>query len=265
MVRVWRSFPVAFAVLVAHGCGGKTEASGSPVPPGAGAEEGGSTEDPVPDRQGGGGSTSSVRSGLPLGAVLGDLNEQEALTLCNHSERIQDEYLGHELFCRYYAVLFSIYVGPTGATTLDRALCAEELALCVEDPGYLEIESDCSTGRMLSQLDGCEATVGEYEACLLSAVDVAREYFSSFSCHQEPSDLDFNRIEAALITAECEALEAQCPRIFGDAPQDPGFPEGSGCTNTCSYAYDGDCDDGGPGSDFNLCPYGTDCADCGPR
>jgi len=38
------------------------------------------------------------------------------------------------------------------------------------------------------------------------------------------------------------------------------------CTNTCSYANDGTCDDGGPGAEFTgSCAYGTDCADCGPR
>jgi hypothetical protein len=37
------------------------------------------------------------------------------------------------------------------------------------------------------------------------------------------------------------------------------------CTDTCTYDDDGDCDDGGPGSDFSLCDYGTDCTDCGPR
>ncbi|MBX3248350.1 MAG: hypothetical protein KF901_14315 [Myxococcales bacterium] len=37
------------------------------------------------------------------------------------------------------------------------------------------------------------------------------------------------------------------------------------CTNTCTYAFDGDCDDGGPGADYSLCEYGTDCDDCGPR
>ena len=40
---------------------------------------------------------------------------------------------------------------------------------------------------------------------------------------------------------------------------------GGGCLNTCEYAGDGDCDDGGPSSDFSLCDVGTDCADCGPR
>lgn len=40
---------------------------------------------------------------------------------------------------------------------------------------------------------------------------------------------------------------------------------GPGCTNTCEFAFDGDCDDGGPDSDYDLCDYGTDCSDCGSR
>jgi hypothetical protein len=46
------------------------------------------------------------------------------------------------------------------------------------------------------------------------------------------------------------------------------------CANTCNYASDGDCDDGGPGSEFQFgssnmlsaaCALGSDCVDCGPR
>ncbi|MGB0638279.1 MAG: hypothetical protein ACPGTU_03030 [Myxococcota bacterium] len=37
------------------------------------------------------------------------------------------------------------------------------------------------------------------------------------------------------------------------------------CNNDCEYAYDGDCDDGGAGSDYDYCEYGSDCADCGRR
>ena len=36
-------------------------------------------------------------------------------------------------------------------------------------------------------------------------------------------------------------------------------------SNTCRYAYDGDCDDGGRGSRYSYCSLGTDTADCGPR
>jgi hypothetical protein len=57
-------------------------------------------------------------------------------------------------------------------------------------------------------------------------------------------------------------------------PSGSGTGSGSGggssssgalCTNTCEYANDGDCDDGGPSSDTSLCDYGTDCGDCGTR
>ena len=37
------------------------------------------------------------------------------------------------------------------------------------------------------------------------------------------------------------------------------------CSNTCIYAWDGACDDGGPSSSFSICTHGTDCGDCGSR
>ncbi|NOS99454.1 MAG: hypothetical protein HOP29_02380 [Phycisphaerales bacterium] len=37
------------------------------------------------------------------------------------------------------------------------------------------------------------------------------------------------------------------------------------CSDACRTASDGECDDGGPGSDYSICDLGTDCLDCGPR
>ena len=37
------------------------------------------------------------------------------------------------------------------------------------------------------------------------------------------------------------------------------------CFNTCRYALDGDCDDGGHGSEYTACTACQDCNDCGPR
>lgn len=37
------------------------------------------------------------------------------------------------------------------------------------------------------------------------------------------------------------------------------------CTDSCDFDGDGDCDDGGSGSEYSACPTGSDCADCGPR
>jgi hypothetical protein len=45
----------------------------------------------------------------------------------------------------------------------------------------------------------------------------------------------------------------------------PPSPPPQACTETCSYASDGDCDDGGPGAEYSDCSLGIDCRDCGPR
>eukprot|EP00966_Prymnesium_polylepis_P326724 7382627-Prymnesium_polylepis.1 len=37
------------------------------------------------------------------------------------------------------------------------------------------------------------------------------------------------------------------------------------CTDACQYPQDGICDDGGLGSQYNACPLGSDCTDCGVR
>ena len=37
------------------------------------------------------------------------------------------------------------------------------------------------------------------------------------------------------------------------------------CTDTCAFAADGACDDGGFGAEYTLCDRGDDCVDCGSR
>ena len=36
-------------------------------------------------------------------------------------------------------------------------------------------------------------------------------------------------------------------------------------SDSCRHSFDGECDDGGLGSEYDRCPQGTDMADCGPR
>jgi hypothetical protein len=70
------------------------------------------------------------------------------------------------------------------------------------------------------------------------------------------------------------ALGTDCgdcgPRSGGSTSPDGPADDGSGwsggtCIDTCTWAFDGECDDGGPGSLYAVCPLGSDCADCGPR
>lgn len=37
------------------------------------------------------------------------------------------------------------------------------------------------------------------------------------------------------------------------------------CDDSCVFALDGECDDGGPDAKTNYCGLGTDCSDCETR
>jgi hypothetical protein len=78
---------------------------------------------------------------------------------------------------------------------------------------------------------------------------------------------------------QCAALQASCPGLIDVDDSPGGGSGGSGgsggtggsdepvelCDDTCYSPNDGDCDDGGSGSDYDICELGTDCSDCGPR
>ena len=54
------------------------------------------------------------------------------------------------------------------------------------------------------------------------------------------------------------------PLVFQGASADPIGICGL-CNDTCEDAGDAFCDDGGPNADYNICAFGSDCTDCGPR
>eukprot|EP00966_Prymnesium_polylepis_P124523 2880079-Prymnesium_polylepis.1 len=51
----------------------------------------------------------------------------------------------------------------------------------------------------------------------------------------------------------------------GRAPRVRGLQTATLCSESCAYPEDGLCDDGGSGSQYDACDYGSDCTDCGAR
>jgi len=73
--------------------------------------------------------------------------------------------------------------------------------------------------------------------------------------------------DEAVVAIASSAVEAatQCS-LAGLPPAPPSTPAPPlGCTESCNWASDGMCDDGGSGSTHSICEFGTDCADCGVR
>ena len=54
------------------------------------------------------------------------------------------------------------------------------------------------------------------------------------------------------------------PPLPPSPPPSPSPPPGT-CLDSCQWSRDRACDDGGPGSQYDVCELGTDCTDCGLR
>jgi len=74
-------------------------------------------------------------------------------------------------------------------------------------------------------------------------------------CDDGGPDADTSLCAIGTDCGDCGDRDAYPPPM----PPAPPHPD---CANTCNFASDGDCDDGSPGSEFDVCPLGTDCADC---
>eukprot|EP01043_Picozoa_sp_COSAG02_P022963 COSAG02_NODE_1211_length_13860_cov_3.931618_2_plen_1693_part_00 len=66
-------------------------------------------------------------------------------------------------------------------------------------------------------------------------------------------------INHVLIVTPGQSVSIIGDRLLAHAPRLQGLSE----DNTCVHAYDGFCDDGSPASLYELCPLGSDSADCG--
>jgi len=86
-------------------------------------------------------------------------------------------------------------------------------------------------------------------------------YSVCFNCQ---CDGYFCEFDGHCRTGHC-ALGTCWPPQKPTPPSPPSVPLIAGCSNTCVFRHDGDCDDGGPGSEYSVCSYGTDCIDCGSR
>jgi subtilisin family serine protease len=75
------------------------------------------------------------------------------------------------------------------------------------------------------------------------------------------SDTANRLLYAGAAMADQDMTSCNFPPSPPALPPPPAPPPGQ-CTNNCNYARDGDCDDGGSGSEYSYCSLGTDCFDC---
>jgi hypothetical protein len=87
------------------------------------------------------------------------------------------------------------------------------------------------------------------------------EYRADGRCDDGGPSAQSGRCTYGTDCADCGARAEPGSEVGGGGGAGPGEV----CTDQCSFAADGLCDDGGVGADYWVCDLGTDCTDCGPR
>jgi hypothetical protein len=228
------------------------------------------------------------------GQRISDLSESEAEQLCTTFAQQVNQTLGDggiaRLSCTFAALFQSAQEDDNGQQTVDRAACELAFDACVArgstDTGAIE----CDRSEFLADAEDCDATVSQVQSCISASLELTSELLSMFNCQTVTDPIAAQQALGANggTAPECASLEAECPGLLdtagadgssgtggsggtggSDGPAGSGGsdaePPPSGCENTCFFADDDECDDGGPDSITSACVLGTDCGDCGPR
>ena len=117
-----------------------------------------------------------------------------------------------------------------------------------------------SDDQCLQPYQGCwDNDMGSLGECCEGSHCIGYEPENSWGCATQC----VNHSECA--TDCCVPVEVEFEELTLCSPNASYCNDFGKCIDTCPYADDGDCDDGGPGSDYSVCELGTDCADCGSR
>jgi len=178
-----------------------------------------------------GGATTDT--GLPPDQVLSELDSADAEQACNALVDSLENVLSADdqerINCTVAAVPESISVPIGGGQPqIDVGMCKELVNRCLggeaigtpgESPINLNFSEDitCDEPQVNGSLSDCDATVGEYEACINGWLAEIDRLFSAIDCDalRDPQDVQdtFGQGFDMASIAQCDALTAKCPSI----------------------------------------------------
>ncbi|NOX59781.1 MAG: matrixin family metalloprotease [Planctomycetes bacterium] len=144
-------------------------------------------------------------------------------------------------------------------------------------PVAVQIDADgCVLGEIAVAQFGFDTIVGLFGGADAdgSMLMVSTDFFFGFDGTVTGDTISGNAETAGGFVGTWEATRtdaADCSQVGGQLPDGGGggqVPPGGGqqlCDDSCAFAFDDECDDGGDGVEGPLCVLGTDCFDCGIR
>ena len=140
---------------------------------------------------------------------------------------------------------------------------------CNQNSGGEDISCPVSTVKA----EGTCISVSNRRLCVLSCTSDG-ECPSGASCHSTPSVSLCVYSKTSVVTEnagsthqakETYGFDTYAPLRLNSHPKVSLTAPRSHCVDSCLFASDGRCEDGGTGSVATYCELGSDCSDCGPR
>lgn len=144
-----------------------------------------------------GGSGGSTYGGVSLSKKLGDFTASDAKGVCQASESKQLSAAAEFGACARVMAVMS----PTEC----QAACSEPSE---PDPTD-EPCDDAEMQQSVTELAGCEATLGELIACMDASFAESESFYSTVTCENATTKTPPTELPSA-----CGAVESKCPTLF---------------------------------------------------
>jgi hypothetical protein len=154
------------------------------------------------------------------GKEMSTLTADELQAMCNAMKDSAKD--GMEVVCLLQGV--SLKFKPDGS----EQACQTKVTSCLAELSAKTL--DCNLVKP-SMLEGCTATVGEYEKCLNDSLELATDLKSKLSCSMSLSDMmDLAQKMQAMqqMPSSCQTVVAKCPKLLSQTDIDDSPQPGSG-------------------------------------
>jgi hypothetical protein len=154
----------------------------------------------------GGGGGGSFNTGVDGSKQVGQLTDEEANQVCRASDAYGSDLLTKEQSCVFGALLFA----------QDTAGCEEFAQMCREAPEEPDEPDACDEG-LPPEVEGCTATVDEFEACTEASANQLRNTVAGLSCADAGNAEALQAAFNATPPAACTNIQMKCPNAFNDS------------------------------------------------